>query len=89
MLVLSRRAGESIAIGDDVTITVLDVRGDVVRIGIDAPRSVAVHRTEVLVQVEASNKAAASPDDDVVSSLSQALRKPADEAEATDEDDRA
>ena len=82
MLVLSRRAGESIAIGDDVTITVLDVRGDVVRIGIDAPRSVAVHRTEVLVQVEESNKAAASPGDDVVSSLSQALRKPAD-----DEDD--
>lgn len=87
MLVLSRRAGESIAIGDDVTITVLDVRGDVVRIGIDAPRSVAVHRTEVLVQVEASNKAAASPDEDVVSSLSQALRKPADEAEPAEDDD--
>lgn len=84
MLVLSRRAGESIAIGDDVTITVLDVRGDVVRIGIDAPRSVAVHRTEVLVQVEASNKAAASPDDDVVTSLSQALRKPADDDDEAD-----
>lgn len=81
MLVLSRRAGESIAIGDDVMITVLDVRGDVVRIGIDAPRSVAVHRTEVLLQVEASNKAAASPDDDVVSRLSEALRKPDDDAD--------
>ena len=40
MLVLSRRVGESIVIGDDVTVTVLEVRGDVVRVGIDAPRSV-------------------------------------------------
>ncbi|HEY1134515.1 MAG TPA: carbon storage regulator, partial [Nocardioides sp.] len=42
MLVLSRRVGESVVIGDNVTVTVLEVRGDVVRIGIDAPRSVAV-----------------------------------------------
>ncbi|NHA00561.1 carbon storage regulator [Nocardioides sp. W3-2-3] len=50
MLVLSRRVGESVVIGDGspeaVTVTVLEVRGDVVRIGIDAPRSVAVHRAE-------------------------------------------
>jgi carbon storage regulator len=74
MLVLSRRTGESVVVGDDVTITVLDVRGDVVRIGIDAPRSVAVHRAELLEQLESINREAASPSDDAVASLSQALR---------------
>lgn len=47
MLVLSRRHGESIVIGDNVTITVLSVQGGRVRIGIDAPRSVPVNRAEV------------------------------------------
>lgn len=74
MLVLSRRVGESIVIGDDVTITILEVRGDVVRVGIDAPRSVAVNRAELLAALESSNQAAASPSDDAVSSLAQALR---------------
>lgn len=75
MLVLSRRAGESIVIGDDVTISILEVRGDVVRVGISAPRSVAVHRAELLEALEASNQEAASPSDDAVASLSQALRR--------------
>ncbi len=74
MLVLSRRVGESIVIGDDVTVTVLEVRGDIVRIGIDAPRSVAVHRAELLEQLETSNREAASPSDDAVASLSEALK---------------
>ena len=74
MLVLSRRVGESVVIGDDVTITVLEVRGDVVRVGIDAPRSVQVHRAELLEQLESSNREAASPSDDAVAQLSQALR---------------
>jgi carbon storage regulator len=74
MLVLSRRAGESVVIGEDVTVSVLEVRGDVVRIGIDAPRSVAVHRAELLVELEQSNKEAASPSEDTVDSLLHALR---------------
>lgn len=74
MLVLSRRAGESVVIGEDVTVSVLEVRGDVVRIGIDAPRSVAVHRAELLVQLEESNREAASPSEDAVDSLLSALR---------------
>jgi carbon storage regulator len=73
MLVLSRRAGESIVLGDDITVTVLEVRGDVVRIGIDAPRSLTVHRAELLAQLEESNRQAASPSDDVVAELSRAL----------------
>lgn len=75
MLVLSRRAGESIVIGDDVTVSILEVRGDIVRVGIDAPRSVAVHRAELLEQLEQSNKDAASPSEDAVASLAQALRR--------------
>ena len=61
MLVLSRRVGESIVIGDEVVVTVLEVRGDVVRIGVDAPRSVAVNRAELLDEIGKSNRAAASP----------------------------
>ena len=74
MLVLSRRVGESVVVGDDVTITVLEVRGDVVRIGIAAPRSVAVHRAELLEQLEEINREAASPSEQAVESLSQAFR---------------
>ena len=61
MLVLTRRANQSIMIGADVVVTVLEVRGDQVRIGIDAPRSISVHREEVFRELEAANRAAASP----------------------------
>ncbi|MFN8195737.1 MAG: carbon storage regulator CsrA [Nocardioidaceae bacterium] len=74
MLVLSRRVGEAIVVGDDVTITVLEVRGDVVRVGIDAPRSVAVHRAELLAEIRSTNEAAASPDESAVASLTKELR---------------
>jgi carbon storage regulator len=55
MLVLSRRAGEAIVIGNDITVTVLEVRGDQIRLGIDAPRSVSVHREEVYLEVVKQN----------------------------------
>ena len=73
MLVLSRRVGESIVIGDSVTVTVLEVRGEVVRIGIQAPRSVSVHREELLRELAESNRASASPSEDAVASLSRQL----------------
>ncbi|WP_110208238.1 carbon storage regulator CsrA [Nocardioides daejeonensis] len=75
MLVLSRKAGESVLVGDDVTITVLEVRGDVIRIGIDAPRSVSVQRAELIEQLSSSNRDAASPSDTTVASLAEQLRK--------------
>ena len=75
MLVLSRRIGESVVIGDDITVTVLEVRGDVVRVGIDAPRSVRVHRAELLAELASSNQESASPSADAVASLAQALRE--------------
>jgi carbon storage regulator len=59
MLVLTRRSGEAIQIGDDVEITVLSVRGDQVRLGIRAPRLVPVLRSELLQQVSSENQAAA------------------------------
>lgn len=63
MLVLTRRANQSIMIGNDVIITVLEVRGDQVRIGIRAPREVQVHREEVYAEIQRANREAAlSPD---------------------------
>ncbi len=60
MLVLSRRVGESVVIGNDVVVTVLEVRGEVVRVGIAAPREVQVHREEVFRAVREANLAAAA-----------------------------
>lgn len=78
MLVLSRRLGESVVIGDDIVITVLEVRGDVVRVGVDAPRSVPVRRQELLEELAETNKSAASPDPAAVADLSKLARKPKD-----------
>ena len=75
MLVLSRRVGDSVVIGDDVVVTVLEIRGDVVRIGIDAPREVAVRRQELLAELADSNRAAASPDPAAVRDLSSLVSK--------------
>lgn len=60
MLILSRRANQSIVIGGEVTVTVLELRGDQVRIGIDAPRHVTVHREEVHREILEANRAAAA-----------------------------
>jgi carbon storage regulator len=77
VLVLTRRAGESIVIGDEVRVVVLEVRGDTVRLGIEAPRSVQVHRAEVYAEVQAANAAAASGTDlDVAAARLQQLARP-------------
>jgi carbon storage regulator len=76
MLVLTRRAGESVVIGDDIVITVLEARGDVVRLGINAPRDVQVHREEVYKELKAANRAAASPTDDAVRAITEMLNPP-------------
>ena len=59
MLRISRRAGERIMVGDDVVIEILEVRGQTVRIGIDAPRAVPVYREEIWLEVKRENQAAA------------------------------
>lgn len=60
MLILSRRLNESIVIGDEVVVTVLEVRGDQVRLGIRAPRHVTVHREEVQREIMEENRQAAA-----------------------------
>ncbi|HIF18744.1 MAG TPA: carbon storage regulator [Cycloclasticus sp.] len=52
MLILTRKVGESLVIGDDVSIIVLGVKGNQVRIGIDAPKSVSVHREEIYTKIQ-------------------------------------
>jgi carbon storage regulator len=59
MLRISRRAGERIMLGDETVIEILEVRGQTVRIGIDAPRSIPVYREEICLEVKRENQAAA------------------------------
>jgi len=58
MLVLSRQRDESIIIGDNIVVTIVDVRGDKVRLGIEAPREVSVHRREVYEAIQRENQQA-------------------------------
>lgn len=61
MLVLSRKKNESIIINDHITITVVEIRGDKVRLGIDAPKDVTVHRREVYEAIQNQGKPRANP----------------------------
>ena len=74
MLVLTRKPGEQIMIGDGIVITVLEGRGDGVRIGIEAPRGVPIQRREVIEAIAAANLAAAEAGADAGSGTEDALR---------------
>jgi carbon storage regulator len=75
VLVLSREAGESVVIGGDVVVTVVEVKGDVVRLGIAAPREVQVHREEVFKAVREANLASARASEDAVRGLGRRVRE--------------
>ena len=60
MLALSRKVNESIMIGNDIEITILEIKGDQIKIGINAPKSVPIYRKELYLQILESNKEAAS-----------------------------
>ena len=62
MLALTRKKGEALMINNNVEITILEVRGDQVKIGIDAPKDVPIYRKEVYLQIQEENKASFSPE---------------------------
>ncbi|OGC75781.1 MAG: carbon storage regulator [candidate division Zixibacteria bacterium RBG_16_50_21] len=74
MLILTRKVGESITIGDDVKITVLGVQGQQVRLGIVAPQKVAVHREEIYLKIQEENKKTSSTPKEDADKLPAAVR---------------
>lgn len=79
MLVLSRKPNQSIIIGEDIEVVVLEIKGDTVKIGLKAPRDVKVYRQEIYAEIKAENEraaaAAAAPATDAAKLLKQALQK--------------
>jgi carbon storage regulator len=74
MLVLSRKTGEAIQIGDDIEISVLSIAGDQVKIGISAPKNVDIHRKEIYLSIQEENNKAAEVSLDLLAQLKN--RKP-------------
>ena len=62
MLILTRRVGETVMVGDDVTVTVLGVKGNQVRIGVNAPKHVSVHREEIYQRIKREQETGETPD---------------------------
>jgi len=75
MLVLTRKAGESIVIGSQIRITVLEMQGRQIRLGIEAPSDIPVHRGEVYERIRKENEQAATAGADQLQALSQAWKK--------------
>ncbi|MBN1532628.1 MAG: carbon storage regulator CsrA [Spirochaetes bacterium] len=81
MLVLARRLNESIMIGDEIEVVVIDIRGDQVKLGIKAPKKVAVHRKEIYQEIKQENIAAISSEFDPskLRELSEFFKKESDD----------
>jgi len=75
MLVLTRKSGESLMIGDDVVVTIVEVRGNQVKIGVNAPESVKVYREELLKKIMKENVKAAKSDNGKISALVNQLKR--------------
>jgi carbon storage regulator len=73
VLVLTRKAGERVLIGDDIVVTILDTRGDGVRIGFEAPKGIKIHRDEIVQAVAESNVAASQVAIDAEGEIKAAL----------------
>ena len=75
MLILTRKLGESITIGDDIKIQVLEIKGKQVRLGIDAPRKYSIHREEIYQRIQEENKLAAQQSHLSLKSISDMWKK--------------
>ncbi|PBB05621.1 carbon storage regulator CsrA [Salimicrobium humidisoli] len=75
MLILNRKENESITIGDDIEIKVVSVEGNQVRIGIDAPSHLDIHRKEIYIAIQEENRAAAVASDDLMNLLKRSQKE--------------
>ena len=75
MLVLTRKAGESIVIGSEIRVTILEIQGRQIRLGIEAPSEISIHRGEVYERIREENERAAEGDQRKLKALSQALKQ--------------
>ena len=75
MLILARKTDEKIRIGENITLTIIEIHGDQVKIGVEAPKSIKVFRQEVLDAIQKENKAAVAPDSQTLDTLSKLLKK--------------
>jgi carbon storage regulator len=82
MLILTRKLGESVTIGDDIKITILGVRGRQVRLGIIAPQKVTIHREEVYFKIQEENKRAVGGTLEEVARIATLIREKSDQSQA-------
>jgi carbon storage regulator len=71
MLILSRKKDQSIMIGDNIEVKIIDIQGDQVRLGINAPKNIAVHRKEIYCEIKEENKRAANINPEVLSNFNK------------------
>lgn len=79
MLVLTRKLGESIRIGDTITVKIVDLDGRHVKLGIEAPKSIAVNREEIYERIQRENRAASALKDQGLQNIAAALRRGAED----------
>lgn len=75
MLVLTRKKGETIQIGDDIEITISSIKGDQVKIGINAPKNIEIHRKEVYVTIQEENQQASKVSSNLLRAFSEQVKK--------------